>query len=1185
MADEVKIIRLVIDSSKAVEGGRAAQKALEEIEKSTSSVDTTLARMERTITHVATILKAQLVFILYDIAMRLKEMAVQALEAVGGLDELAEQLGITANGLQALQYSAAQSGIKLEQLETGVAKFSQKIGEAAGGSKEMIDALNNIGVKILDVQGKLRPTETLMSEVAAAIIAIDDPAKRAAASVEFFGRAGTKFQPVLQDLARGFGYMGEQARAGGAMVDEHVRKRLDEMGDASERAKLKIRAFFAETAVAVLDAADKAQEAMKRNQEASKNSEIAFRDWMDGAISNMAGVGAGIVEVFRGAVEQIIKLWIDGFNSILAGAEAMLNKMASIKMPGILGGKEVSLFGGVSLGQIPGGGASASDYLSGVNAAATNTRNSVAAYYAAQRAAQDGGGSAGYGGPEPPPGTIQILPGGSGNPAAKGGGDTKKQVDEIAKLIEKIAKEAERARDAFITSTETLVEQNEIAALELKLIGEAPEVRARELAVVKATNDARKAGIDLESQAFKDRLAAVETGERLKSQAEELKRSQELWTEPLKTALQDIQRIGADAFDQMLESGKISFEGLRETFSRILRRMAAEFLALATIRPVMSVLVNAISPSMAQSMGLGSAFPGLGGGSSGSSGSSGGGLSGGGLGGLFGGGFSSALGDFGSWLNTPFTGPYAGISPGGMAGVPTLSPSMWDPSSWGITPLGAAGALAGAGMGVYQLLSGGGSASSTIGGISSIVGAGLSLIPGIGPFLGAGVSILGNVLPGLFGVDGVKQPITNQTAGQLSYGSGGWYTTGGAWGPDANASSAQGPLGAAGSSISSIFDLLGGVKNAGNVWGMATEAMSKTGSGWDFNTTSSYLVAPGGGRELWRMNEDNMMDTGAAQVARRSILGGAVGDISANLRAVVEQTGRATAATLAELATAITEVMAFDDAIAGLNKTVTTAEAAILQIDASFAAMYATAEKYGLSVTDVDAAKAKARTGYATDFGKGISRGILELTDPKAAALADLADWRTMMVDNNKWLIENVTGALDQINDIERLYGLRRAAIVEAGASQALSGLADVIKRLTYGDLSGASSAATFSGLQGTYSAMLAKANTGDATAIAGLGGAASDLAQFAGTYYGTSTPQYQSLRGNITGSLSAVYLAQGGSAADLPSLLTGFATISAQFAANEQDNAELKAEMAELAAKIAETNALMQRIAAKIAA
>ena len=221
---------------------------------------------------------------------------------------------------------------------------------------------------------------------------------------------------------------------------------------------------------------------------------------------------------------------------------------------------------------------------------------------------------------------------------------------------------------------------------------------------------------------------------------------------------------------------------------------------------------------------------------------------------------------------------------------------------------------------------------------------------------------------------------------------------------------------------------------------------------------------------------------------------------------------------------------------------------------------------------DFDAAKAKARLGVATDFGKSISRGILELTDPKAAALADLDDWRATMVDNNKWLLENVTGALDQINEIEKLYGLKRAQIVEASAQQSLAGLVDVIKRLTYGDLSGATPENMISGTRGTYNALLAKARAGDQSAIAGLGSAAADYAGAAKDYYAIS-PQYNAITAGLVSDLASVTANNGGSEllAALPNSLgilgQVLADLALQIKSANEDNAELKAKMDEVAA------------------
>lgn len=1194
MADEVKIIRLVIDSSKAVDGSAAATRALQQMERSTGSMESALARMEASLGKIGGMIKAHLALAVAEAAAHLVQMGREAFAAASGLEELAEQMGITAKGLQALQFTAIQSGASMEQIETAVGKFSQKMGEAADGNKAAIDSLKALGVQNLDLQGKLRPTEDLLVDVAKAITEIDDPARRAAAAVDLFGKGGRALLPSLKDMADGFDTMALRAEAAGAMISAHTIKRLDELADKMEIGKLKTRAFLAEGLVAISDwyAAnkdtmmglpiigsiitlienlDKIGPAFRRMSEAAGNAWADIKQAYADGTYEISGAFGRLLDSFSAVGSSIKAIFVGAMNGVIEAIEKGLNS-AKDAIAGSWVGKGAATvgldFGGsVSIPRIGGGGDPSAgpmmtneQYYRLARGQPRNYRQELDERRAidfAQWFALQETGSAGY----------RQSTTGAGTSTPTGGGGGKAEVDEVAKLIEKIAKDAEKARDAFIDATSSLGEQNEVLALELRMVGELPEVRARELAILKTTNEAKKAGIDLNSQEFKDRLAAVDYGERLKAQQQEIAKAQELWTAPLKSALESIQRIGADAFDKFLENGKFSFDELAKVFTTTIRRMIAEFLALATIRPVMSVVVNAISPSIAQSMGLG-----------------GGGSSGGGLGGMLGGSGGGGLslpswlggGSISGWLGSPMfgggaAGPAAGMAPTGASGL----------TGGGITWGAGLGALAGAGMGVYQLLSGNGSASSTIGGISSIVGAGLSLIPGIGPFLGAGVSLLGNLVPGLLGMD--KPPtITNQTYGQLRYGTEGWFTNGGAWGPNANSSDTEKGLAGLGGGISSVFDLLGGVKDPSKVWGLSATNKTVSGQGWSSSSDSTFLVDPSGNQQLWRMNESNMMDTASAQVAYRSILEGAVGTITENMRKAVTQTGQTMGgSSLQSIAETVAEVLAFDDAIKNLGKTVIDAEKAVKAVDDSFAAMYATADKYGLATGELDASKAAARLGVATDFGKSISRGILEMTDPKAAALADLDDWRTMMVDNNKYLLDNVTGALDQIVKIEELYALKRAQIVEDGAKASLTGLADVIKRLTYGDLSGASSADTLAGLQGTYNATLAKANLGDQTAIAGLGGAAADLAQFAGGYYGTATPTYQSLVGGLRGSLANVYTAQGGT----DPLIAALTTVSAQFAASEQDNAELKAEMEEVTSAVTTLTEKLQRLLEKMAA
>lgn len=1269
MADEVKTIRIVVDASRAVDGSAAATRALANIDKSTKDVDTTLQRMEKSLASMGSAIKAHLAIALAELVARLVETVKSAIAAVSGLDELAEQVGTTARALQGMQFAAVQNGASLEQLEQGLNKFSIKMGEAAAGSKPVIDALNQLGVKNLDLQGNLRPTEELLADVATALLAIEDPAKRSAAAVELFGKAGNKLLPSLKDFQLGADALVVLAKAQGAFVSDATIKRLDEYSDRLERQKLQMRALAAEGVVWLLEKLDSLDVWLSKNANAfgdwARSIDLTpmldgIRNTMDEAVIAVGRVVVTIIEYFKQLPSEIPKLFVDAMNGAIKALESGLNTITGGLADSWLGRQLGISGGGVSLGRLEGGGAgTAGDRFANARFAgsewAAGQRQRNQEVYAQQQAERDRARQAseeqkaldnvhrfwlsessatGYTPGAPGAGTSRPTGGGGGGgespeqklakleqqlrntaeaqnamTAAARAGDqafeeqktsldaTQKLFDIFGVTLDKTDERFIRVRDrmreiaqgkaaeSFNVATTELQKQNVILEAQIRLRDELPEVQARELALIKSTQEAQKAGAALSAQDVENRRAAIEQNERLKTQAEELKKAEELWTEPLKQALRDIQSTAADAFDKLLENGKLSFEELGQTFLRIVRRMAAEFLALATIRPVMSVLVNAVSPTFASSMGLGST--GLGGG-----------LGGGGLGSLFSGGGGSGSGwlsGIGSWLGSPITPTSYLPGYGSAADVASLTGSampggftsggMLGSTTWGQ----GLGALAGAGMGVYQLMTGNGSASSTIGGISSILGAGVSLIPGIGQIAGPAIALLGNLLPGLFGMD--KPPtITNQGYGDLTYGPNGWMTGNGAWGPSATGLGSQ--LSGMGNTMSGIFDAFGGVKNPSKVWGVALQSFSQQSGNNTFSNQTSFLAGPNGERIQWGQGStasDVGLEAAGVAATLKSVLEGAVGEITDNMRKALGTVNTDGHGTFQQIATVVSEIKAFDDAITSLGKTVNTAEEAIKQIDASFATMYGTADKYGLSTSDVDAAKAKARLGYATDFGKSISRGILELTDPQAAALQDLDAWKQGLIDNNKWLVENVTGALDQINEIERLYGLRRAQIVQQGAQVSLDGVAEVIKRLTYGDLSGASPGDTLSGLGGTYSALLAKASAGDASAIASLGGAAADYAQFAGSFYGTSTMAYQTLRSGITGGLTNVYAAQGGNIADLAPALAananGMATVSAQFVelgtqiSTVLENGEAREE------KVDELLDLMRRIAAKIAA
>lgn len=184
-------------------------------------------------------------------------------EMVGGLGELADQLGVTTDGLQALQYQAIQSGASAEQLETGIARLTRSIGDAAEGNDALINRFRSLGVGVLDANGKVRDTESVLTDVAKALEKIDDPAKKAAAVVDLFGKTGQRLIPTLHDLAtNGLDALKDKAKDAGAVVDEALIRKFDDLADRSAVNAKRLAVFAAEGLGAIIEAGKKAKDVL-----------------------------------------------------------------------------------------------------------------------------------------------------------------------------------------------------------------------------------------------------------------------------------------------------------------------------------------------------------------------------------------------------------------------------------------------------------------------------------------------------------------------------------------------------------------------------------------------------------------------------------------------------------------------------------------------------------------------------------------------------------------------------------------------------------------------------------------------------------------------------------------------------------------------------------------------------------
>lgn len=1303
--ESTKIIRIVIDSSKAVDGGRAAQKALEAIERQTGTMASAMDKLQSSIVNLGGLLKAQLALQVVEAAARLVEMTKQAFEAAAGLGELAQQVGLTARELQGLQFIGVQSGAGLDDITTAATKFSVKMGEAANGSKEVIDSLTSLGVQNLDLQGKLRPSADLMAEIARKILEIEDPARRSAAMVDFFGKSGTKMTAALEDMAKGLGVASTQAQKFGAMISDDAIKRLDELADSMDRSKLRTRAFLAEGLAAVLEWIDRNQDRLKQIAVVMTGGLAGFalepalltkgfdkltsylgdlQDNVRTALDGMVAIGAGFVasflEVFTALPRHLGRLMTDGMNAALAGLESGLNKL-NAGLAGSWIGRQIGMSGDpVSLGRLQGGGASPGDVASQVNsagvAAEADFRARYGRDYAGDRARQRGlatiarmqdeEAAARRGSGDLPANLLTGLNSkgaGTSTPKASGGetpedkieklkisltaaadaqdamtaaamrGDVAFQqqqahADALQKAIDvyggkvdatnpkvaALAGELEKlilrtkegaAAQAFVVGTTELEKQNVILAAQNKLMNEAPDIQAREIALIKAKQEAEKGGAAITADMTEQRRKAIEQNETLKLQAEQMKQANELWTEPLRQGLRNIQTAGADAWETILETGKVSFESLGEVFLKTVRRMAAEFLALATIRPVLSLAVDVIGPNGLGILGGNSAaqlgFPvGGAGGSAGSGGGLGGilggGMGGGGLGSIFnsggaagGGWFARQFSGVSNFLSTPlYGGPSAaafeGVMPG-MTGAQAqnyfsgLSGGGGIFSGAGPTIGQGIGGIASIGMGAYGLIKGGQSTAGTIGSVAQIAGGVMMMVPGL-QIPGMLLSMAGGILPGLFG-DGPKIP--PQPA--LAYSSGAFTpnATGGfGYGGDSlgSGSAMTGGAHTIATNLQKAFRAAGLSTVAGRLYGgelaSGTDHTLQGGQWQDRPYTQTGLINPQGELERLTYNDSSMNAQQAgeyllAQVFKANVMRGGVSGAGEGLKAGLDKINPVTSDDLDRVVTLGT---AYDK----LGKAINPAKDAIDKINASFDDLKDYATQAGLSLDPINEELKKQSKRSAQDF-------IDSMIDPLAVSMRALEDERESALASAQYIKDHFETVFVDMDKVAVYYTNKEAALRDQFYQGGVAKLQAMIDRLTYGDLANASPTLQLSGAKAAYNSALGLARGGDAGAI-------TNLSAYAESYLGVaqksfaSSPEYQALVEEIRAALQEQYVTLTGGA----TTAAGGASTAAAQTATGQQIAQLTAMVNDLVARLdkadqrnAQLVDLMQRVATNV--
>lgn len=143
--------------------------------------------------------------------------------------KMSTRTGISVEALSELAFAAELSGVEIESLENGIRRMQRAVVEAGKGSATAQEALATLGLTAADLVG-LSPDEQF-KRIADRMARIQDPARRAAAAMELFGKSGTELIPLMTEGAAGIEALQEQARRLGLTMSTEDAKAAEQFND------------------------------------------------------------------------------------------------------------------------------------------------------------------------------------------------------------------------------------------------------------------------------------------------------------------------------------------------------------------------------------------------------------------------------------------------------------------------------------------------------------------------------------------------------------------------------------------------------------------------------------------------------------------------------------------------------------------------------------------------------------------------------------------------------------------------------------------------------------------------------------------------------------------------------------------------------------------------------------------
>lgn len=217
--------------------------------------------------------------------------ASQTLDTFGKITDQADQLGLSFERFQQLEYVFASVGVASDQMTRSLTKFSDAIGqvmaEGEDAPKATLAAFERLGVTIEEIENTGGDVYQVLRLVSDGLAGMGSRAEQTAAMVDLFGTKNAALIPVLSQGGAALDAQAEAAGRAAGVLSNDLGRAIDAAGDRSAQLDLAIRNQTATLTADFIPAVVGAKEAylgVLQATEAVVNSVPRLDKWLTGHI-------------------------------------------------------------------------------------------------------------------------------------------------------------------------------------------------------------------------------------------------------------------------------------------------------------------------------------------------------------------------------------------------------------------------------------------------------------------------------------------------------------------------------------------------------------------------------------------------------------------------------------------------------------------------------------------------------------------------------------------------------------------------------------------------------------------------------------------------------------------------------------------------------------------------------------